>query len=444
MLLILAATLAALVPCAGTAAQEPVQGPAPGAAPLVMVAELADVIHPISAEYIIAALDEAEAAGAALFVLRIDTPGGLDTSMRSIIQAFLASPVPICLFVGPSGARSASAGFFMAMAADVVAMAPGTNMGAASPVSVGGGGDGDETMRNKLMQDAVAYIRSLAAGRQRPQDLAAAAVSEGRSWAAVEAVEVGLADFVAADLDEVLARLSGSEILGHGTLADLTGATLLERRPSLRQRILSVLANPQIAYMLMLLGIAGLYFELSTPGAILPGVLGGVSLVLALLAFQILPINFAGLALIGLALVFFILEVKVTSFGLLTVAGLVSFVLGSLMLFPGPIPQMRLSLSFVLPTALAVAAIAGTMLWMVLRTHRSKVTTGIDGLVGETGRATTEVAPGKPGRVFVHGEIWRARADVTIAVATPVEVVAVEGGMVLRVRPAIPQKGQLT
>lgn len=432
-LLVLAGLAAAAVPVTVLGQETPATGP------VVVAVDLADVIHPISAEYVIGALQEAEDIDAELFVLRIDTPGGLDTSMRDIVQAFLASRVPVCLFVAPSGARAASAGFFMAMAADLVAMAPGTNMGAASPVSVGGG-EVDETTRSKLFQDAEAYIRSLAARHDRPADPAAAAVSTGRSWPAAEAVELGLADFLADDLDDVLARLAGAEIPGHGTLSDLRAATVIEREPSLRQRLLSVIANPQVAYLLMLLGIAGLYFELSTPGAILPGVLGGVSLVLALLSFQILPISFAGLALIGLAVLFFILEVKVTSYGLLTVAGLVSFVLGSLMLFPGPIPQMRLSLPFVLPTALAVAGIAGTLLWLVLRTHRGRVTTGEAGLVGEVGRTTTELAPGIPGRVFVHGEIWRARADVPIAAATPVDIVAVEAGMVLRVRPSTLQK----
>lgn len=401
----------------------------------VLVADLADVIHPISAEYLVETIAEADAIGADVLVLQIDTPGGLDSSMREIIQAMLASPVPICLFVGPSGARAASAGFFMAMAADLVAMAPGTNMGAASPVSVGGG-EIDDTSRSKLMQDAEAYIRSLAEQRGRPADPAAEAVANGRSFAANEAVALGLADFLAADVEEVLATLAGRELADGRLLPELATAERVQREPSLRQRILAVIANPQVAYMLMLLGIAGLYFELSTPGAVLPGVLGGLSLVLALLAFQVLPISFAGLALIGLAIVFFLLEIKVTSYGLLAVAGLVAFVLGSLMLFPGPIPELRLAPVFVIPTATAMAAIGASMVWLVVRTHRTRVTTGPAGLVGEIGRARSDFGAGSAGRVFVHGELWRARSDVAIRAGDPVEVLAVDPGMVLRVRPS--------
>lgn len=409
--------------------------------PVVLVAELADVIHPISAEYVVGALAEAEAVGADLFVLRIDTPGGLDTSMREIVQAMTASNVPVCLFVAPSGARSASAGFFMAMAADFVAMAPGTNMGAASPVAVGGG-QIDETMQRKLIHDAEAYIGSLAARSGRPPELAAEAVSDGKSWRAADAVELGLADLLAEDLSDLFAGLAGRQLREGSELpADLAAATVLRREPSLRQRILSILANPQVAYVLMLLGIAGLYFELSTPGAVLPGVLGGISLVLALLAFQVLPIDFAGLALIGLAVVFFILEIKVTSYGLLTVAGLVSFVLGSLMLFPGPIPELRLSVAFVLPTAFGVGGIAAALLWLVVRTHRGRVRTGTAGLVSEVGRAQTDMGPDRLGRVFVHGEIWLARSDVPVRAGEQVEVLSVDNGMVLRVRPAASQKG---
>lgn len=401
----------------------------------VVVATWADTIHPIGAEYLAGAITEAEELRADVFLLRLDTPGGLDLSMREIIQSMRNTQVPVVLFVAPSGARAASAGFFMAMAADVVVMAPGTNMGAASPVSVGGG-EIDETMERKLMEDAGAYIRSLAEDSGRPVDLAAAAVEQGRSWSAREAVEAGLADFVAADVDAVLEVLEGRGVRKAGTerALRLEDAEVITREPSLRQRVLSVLANPQIAYMLMLAGIAGLYFELSAPGAILPGVLGGISLVLALLAFQVLPISWAGLALIILAVVFFIAEIKVTSYGLLTAAGLVAFVLGSLMLIPGPIPELRLQLSFVLPTAVAVAAVAAFLVWLVIGAHRGRVQTGTGGLAGERGRVTADIDPGSPGRVFVHGELWRAHSDIPLRTGDTVEVVSVESGMVLRVR----------
>lgn len=403
----------------------------------VVVARLADAIHPITAEFVIEAVAAAERDGAALFVLQVDTPGGLDSSMRDIIQAFLGSGVPICLYVGPSGARAASAGFFMAMAADVVAMAPGTNMGAASPVALGGAPD--ETMQKKLMQDAEAYIRSLADGRERPGDLAAEAVTEGRSFSAAEAIETGLADFLAADVDAVVAALQGRAITkgGRETVLDLQSATRTEMEMSVRQKVLAILANPQVAYVLMLIGLAGLYFELSTPGAILPGVLGGISLILALLAFQVLPISYAGLALIALAVLFFILEIKVTSYGALTVAGLVAFVLGSLMLVPGPIPEMRLQLDFVLPLALGVVGLAAFLLSMVIRTHRGKVLTGDQGMVGAVGVVRADIAPPRTGAVFVRGELWRAVADEPLGAGTEVEVTDVGANMELSVR--IPQ-----
>lgn len=434
----LLALLPLLVPTL-LAAQEP---PASLAGePIVVIVRVDDVIHPITAEYIVESLADASLRRASLFLLQIDTPGGLDSSMRDIIQAMLASPVPVVLYVGPSGARAASAGFFMAMAADLVAMAPGTNMGAASPVAVGGA-QPDETMRKKLMQDAEAYMRSLAQQRGRPADLAMEAVTDGRSFSAEEAVESGLADFIAADVDGVLEQLEGRSVarVGGAIELQLDESEIVRIEQSLRQRILAILANPQVAYVLMLIGLAGLYFELSTPGAIVPGVLGGICLVLALLAFQVLPISYAGLALIGLAVVFFILEIKVTSYGLLTIAGLVAFVLGSLMLVPGPIPEMRLQLGFVLPTALGVAGIAAFLVSLVIRAHRARVHTGADGLVGELGTARGALDRDMPGRVFVHGELWAARSEVPIAAGQRVEIVRVHE-MELWVQPHPRERG---
>ena len=411
--------------------------------PLVLITTVDDAIHPITAEYISASLETANEIEADLFLLQLSTPGGLDTSMRDIIQAMLNSPVPVCVFVGPSGARAASAGFLIALAADVVAMAPGTNTGAASPVPVGGGSM-DETMAKKVNQDAMAYARSLAEGQGRPVDAAVEAVSDGRSFAANEALDLGLVDFIAVDTDEVLRKLEGHVIEKLGrepiTLA-LQDAVVVDRQMSLRQRLLSILANPQVAYILLLVGLGGLYFEISTPGAILPGVIGGMCLVLALLAFQVLPISYAGLALLGLAILFFIVEVKVTSYGLLSVAGLISFVLGSLMLVPGPIPEMRLQLSFVLPSALAMAGLVAGLVWMVVTTHKGRVVTGSLGLVSEIGRATTALGPGDVGAVFVHGELWRARSEQPVERGQSVRILAVERGMRLLVRPHLSEKG---
>lgn len=409
-------------------------------AALVVVAKLDDAIHPITAEFVRAALETAEERRASLFVLQLSTPGGLEASMREIMQAQLNSTVPTCVWVGPSGVRAGSAGFMVALAADFVLMAPGTNMGAAHPVPAGGG-ELDETMAEKITQDAVAYARSVAERQGRPPDLAAAAVSESRSFPAGEAVEVGLADALADDIDGVLEVLDGRTSGRFETPLDLQGATIETVEMTLRQRVLSVLANPQLAYILLLLGLAGLYFEISTPGAVLPGVLGALCLVLALLAMQVLPISFAGLALIGLAVLFFILEVKVISYGLLTVAGLVALVLGSMMLFTGPIPELRLQLGFVVPVVVAIAGVAGILMWLVVGTHRGRVHTGGEGLVGEAGRAVTALGPDGHGRVFVHGELWRARSDVPVRRGDAVEIVEIESNLVVRVRPASPGEG---
>ena len=410
---------------------------APRQGSTVVVCEVDDEISPVTAEFIIESLQAAREQDAALFVLRLNTPGGLDTSMREIMQDFLASDVPTLVFVAPAGARAASAGFMIALSADLVAMANGTNMGAATPVPVGGGGM-DETMASKVVQDAVAYARSVAERRGRPVEPAAEAVSEGRSFPASEALELGLADVLADDIDELLELLEGRVIRADTdepiTLA-IGDATIVVLEMSLRQRVLSTLASPQIAYFLLLAGIAGLYFELSNPGAILPGVVGAVSLILALLAFQQLPFSYAGLALLALGIVFIILEFNVVSYGLLTIAGLISFVLGSMLLFRGPIPEMRLSLWFVLPVAIFFLGLMALMVNLVVRAHGWKVHTGRAGLVAEVGEARTDFSPGGWGRVFVHGELWKARSEVALKSGDAIEVVDVERGLVVRVRP---------
>ena len=402
----------------------------------VVVIKVADAISPITAEYIVESLAAAEELGAALFILELDTPGGLDVAMRDVIQAFLSSEVPTCVFVAPPGARAASAGFMIALAADVVVMAPGTNTGAATPVPLGGGGL-DETMKAKLVHDAVAYARSIAEQRGRPMDPAGEAVSEGRSFAASEAIELGLADLIATDIDEILDDLSDFTIRegsDEQSVLALDGADVVHIEMTPRQRVLSTLAHPQIAYFLLLLGAAGIYFELSNPGAVLPGVVGAVSIVLALLALQQLPFTYAGLALLALAVIFIILEFNVVSYGLLTIAGLVSFVLGALLLFRGPVPELQLSLPFVLPTALAFVGLMAFMVSLAVRAQTGRVLTGRVGLVTEVGEATVDFAADGSGQVFVHGELWKAYADVPVKGGDAIEVVDVDG-LVLEVRP---------
>jgi len=405
---------------------------------VIVVAVLDDAIHPITAEFIIESLRIAQDRNADLFLLQLSTPGGLEESMSDIMQAFLASSVPTCVYVAPSGGRAASAGFMIALSADLVAMAPGTSMGSAHPVAIGVQ-EIDETMSEKITKDAVARTRSIAERRGRPPELAAEAVEDSRSFAASEAVELGLADLMADSVDELIEALDGRVIreeIGEPVTLMLSEAEVIEVEMSLRQRVLSTLAHPQIAYILLLAGLAGLYFELSNPGVVLPGVVGAICLIMGLLALQQLPINYAGLALIALAVLFFILEIKIMSYGLLTVAGLVAFVLGSLLLFPGPIPEMRLSLWFVLPTALAVFGVVALLTSMVVRVHRGQVQTGAQGLVSKLGRAMSDVAPGMDGRVFVHGELWTARSDVPIKEGETVEVLEVDSGLVIQVRPS--------
>lgn len=411
---------------------------APQESGAILVCEVDDAITPVTAEFIIETLATANESDAALFLLQIDTPGGLDLATRDIIQAMLASDVPTAVWVAPSGARAASAGFMIAMSADLVIMAPGTNMGAATPVSLGGG-EMDETMQTKVIEDAAAYMRSVAERRGRPVQEAVEAVTEGRSFAASEAIELGLADATANSLDNLIEAISGRTVrvaADEPLTLDLEDAVVTRVDMSLRQRVLAALANPQIAYFLLLLGVGGLYFELSNPGAIAPGVVGAISLILALLAFQQLPFSYAGLALLFLGVVFLVLELKVISFGLLTVAGLICFVLGSMLLFRGPIPEMRLSLGFVLPTATAFVLLMALMVQMVVRAHHGQVLTGREGLIAEIGRAASDFGADGRGKVFVHGELWSAHAGEAIGRGDPVQVVGVGSDLSIEVRPA--------
>ena len=392
-------------------------------------------IHPVTSEYIVQALEAADRDGADLVLLTLDTPGGLDTSMREIITAIVNARTPVAVWVGPSGSRAASAGFFIALAADVFAMAPGTSTGAAHPVSVSLTGQGmDKAMEEKVVSDAAAYIRSIAAKRGRDVALAEDAVRKSLSYTEREALDGGLADLVAGTEDEVLARLDGRVVKrfdGTTRTLALAGRPVVERPMTFRQRFLLTIANPNLAYILLLIGLAGLYFEFSHPGAILPGVLGGISLLLAVFAFQILPINYVGLGLILLAVILFILEIKVQSFGMLAVGGIAAMIIGSLMLVKAPITELRPSLSFVLPVVLAFAAIVLFLLTLVFKAHARRALTGREGLVGETGTARTDLSPA--GKVFVHGELWAAEAAEPIRAGEKVKVLEVLDGLKIRV-----------
>jgi membrane-bound serine protease (ClpP class) len=392
-------------------------------------------IHPVTSEYVIQSLEKADREGADLVILTLNTPGGLDTSMRQIIEKILNARTPVAAYVGPSGARSASAGFYIALACDIFAMAPGTSTGAAHPVAISLTGQAmDKTMEEKVTNDAAAYIRTLAEKRGRNVRLAEDAVRKSLSYTEKEALEGGLIDLVAKTAEEIIDHFDGRSIKrfdgSEQTLA-LLGKPMVDLPMTFRQRFLLTIANPNLAYILLMIGLLGLYFEFSHPGAILPGVVGGISLLLAVFAFQILPINYVGLGLILLAVIMFILEVKVQSFGMLAVGGIAAMIIGSLMLIKAPIRELRPSLHFVLPVALAVSLIVIFLLSLVFRAHTRRPFTGREGMIGETGTARTDLAPS--GKVFVHGELWEAESEETVRAGEKVKVIEVLGGLKIKV-----------
>jgi membrane-bound serine protease (ClpP class) len=405
-------------------------GPASAANSDIYVINVADAIGPGVAGHIGRGLAEAANADAACTVIALDTPGGLADSMREIVQDIYRSPVPVVVFVSPSGARAASAGVMITLAADIAAMAPGTNIGAAHPVGAGGK-EIENTMADKVTNDMVAYVKSIAERRGRNAEWAERAVRESVSATETEALEKNVIDVVADDLDALLSKIDGREIPGKGVL-DLSGARRVVVEATLRDKVLKAISNPNIAYILMMLGLAGLYFELSHPGAIFPGVIGGISLILAFFAFQTLPVNYAGFLLILLGIVLFIMEMKIVSYGLLSVAGVVALALGSLMLFEGGGPGMQLAWNVFVPTVAIVSAFFAVVAGLVFRAHVSHTRTGLDGLVGEIGEVRKDIDP--EGRVFVHGELWKAIADEPISAGTKVKVVEAKG-LVVKVEP---------
>jgi len=402
-----------------------------GTRPLVYAAELDGIIHPVTAEYLIGTIHAADAAGATLTVITLRTPGGLIDSTLEINKAILAARAPVAVWVGPSGSRAASAGFLITIAADVVAMAPGTHIGAAHPVS-GGGEPLDETMANKAAQDVAAQARSLAERRGRNVKLAEEAVIDSRSFTDEEALTVSppLADLRVSDVPELVRELDGREIRrfdGTTVTLDTANAEIVAVPMTWRQQLLSAIAHPQVAYLLFSLGTLGLTIELWNPGAIVPGVVGGLCLLLAFFAFQILPVNYAGLLLILFGLILLVLEIKVTSFGLLAVGGVTSLLFGSLMLFDTQVPELRMGLGFVLPLVLAFSAIVLFLVHIAVKAQRRRATTGDAGMVDEIGVAIGAIAPGAAGRVAVHGEIWSATSDESIAEGDEVRVASVHG-----------------
>jgi membrane-bound serine protease (ClpP class) len=392
-----------------------------------VILTLSDSIQPASLRYLKRGLEVADSSGAAVTIVELDTPGGLLTSLRQMTTEITGARRPVVVYVTPAGAQAASAGFFLLMAADVAAMAPGTNAGAAHPVG-GEGAELEKTIAEKVTNDAAALIRSLATQRGRSAEWAEKAVRDSASYTEREALEKKLIEVVANDRGELLKWLDGRTIKrfdGKPEKLDTSAPEIVVVGPNAGDKVLSVIAHPNVAYLLLLLGLVGIYFELSHPGVILPGVLGGVAILLALFALSVLPVNYVGVLLILLGIGFFILEVKVASYGLLTVAGLVSFIFGSLMLVRSPFPALRVGLAVVLPTAVAVALVVMFLLARVLRSHRKPPITGAEGLVGEVGDVSVAVEP--VGKVFVHGEYWEAYAHTPIPAGGQVRVVKVDG-----------------
>jgi membrane-bound serine protease (ClpP class) len=415
------------------------QAPSESGAPVVYAAEVDGIIHPVSAEYMIATMDRADRAGATLVVFTLRTPGGLLDSTRDIITHMLASKTPVAILVAPSGARAASAGFILTIAADVAAMAPGTHIGAAHPVS-GGGERMDETMAKKAAADVAAYARTLANKRHRNVALAEEAVNSSRAFTEEEALNASppLIDLVVADLPGLLKVLDGRTVTrfdGTTVVVRTADARVVSVAMNWRQRLLSAIAHPNIAYILLSLGTLGLTIELWSPGAVLPGVAGGLCLLLAFFAFQVLPVNYAGVLLILFGLSLLVLEVKVTSYGLLTTGGLASLTFGSMILMDSSLPELQLSLRLVIPVVLGVGGIAVFLARMAVASQRQGAVTGVAGMIGEVGTALTAIEPGRIGRVVARGEIWTATAREPIAEGQSVCVTSMNG-LTLTVRKA--------
>jgi len=393
-------------------------------------------IHPITSEYIIKSIQKAETDNASLLIMKLNTPGGLDTSMREIIEKILSSEVPVVTFVSPSGSRAASAGFFIGISSDVFVMAPGTNTGAAHPVGVSVTGQPmDETMAEKVTHDAASYIKSIAEKRGRNVSMAEDAVRKSLSYTEKEAYKGNLIDFIAKDETEIIENLNGKKINrfdGTERTLSLDKETIIDLPMSPRQKFLLTISNPNLAYILLMLGLLGLYFEFSNPGAILPGVLGGICLLIAIFSFQILPINYVGLLLILLAIGLFILEIKVQSYGILSVGGIIAMLIGSIMLINAPIPELRPSLNFIIPVAVGISLIFIFLIFIAVRAHAKKVFTGKEGLVGEIGTASTRINP--EGKVFVMGEIWNAESEEDIPKGSKVEIIEVLKNLKIKVK----------
>lgn len=403
--------------------------PAPGLpreAPVFDYISVSAAITPPVAEFIIKNIAEASKSNAEGLIIRLDTPGGLDTAMRDIAKAILNAPLPVIVYVAPAGARAASAGVIIVASAHVAAMAPGTNIGAAHPVGIGIGGKMDKTMTQKVENDAAAYAKGIAKKRGRNEEWVQRAVRKSESITAEDALRLHVIDFVASDVDDLLKKMEGKKVDLDGAVKTIktAGAVVREKTMGARNRILAVLSDPNIAYILLLIGLAGLYFEFSNPGAILPGVIGGISLILAFFAMQTLPVNYAGIALILFSIVLFIAEIKVVSHGILATGGVISLILGSLMLFKTSNSTLRVSWDVLIPAVTITSLFFIGVIFIALKAQLRPKQTGAEGMVGRYGIAVNDIHEG--GKVIVEGEYWDAMSDVLIKAGSRIRVVGMD------------------
>ena len=413
--------------------------PAFAASSKAVAVDVTGVVHPITADIVAGAIQQARSEGATLLIVRLNTPGGLMDAMRETIEAIAASPVPVATYVAPSGARAASAGFFILESGDVAAMAPGTATGAAHPVAMGG--EMDAVMKEKVTNDAAAYLRSIVTKRGHNADIAETAVRESKSFTDQEALNDHLIDLVAPNDQALLASINGRTVTrlnGATTTIHTAGTEIVTYQPTLRQRIISSIADPNIALILLVLGALGIYVEFSSPGLIAPGVIGAIMVLLGLSALAVLPINWLGAALLLLALTLFVLEAKFTSHGILGIGGAIAMFLGAIMLVNSPIPEMRVHWPTALALTLPFSLITILLASLALRAHRNKVETGSEGMVGEIGTAVTALDPS--GKVFVHGEYWDAVAAQSVPAGSLVRVAGLKG-LVINVEPVQNQNG---
>jgi membrane-bound serine protease (ClpP class) len=394
--------------------------------PVFDIITINSAITPPVAKYVVKAIDKSSDRGSDGLIILLDTPGGLDLAMRDITKGLLNSSIPVIVFVYPSGARAASAGVIITMAAHVAAMAPGTNIGAAHPVALGAG-KMDETMLKKVENDFVAYAKSIAKKRGRDVKWVEQAIRKSKSITAEEALKKNVIDLVAVDINQLMEKIDGKEVtVASGKVVLKTaGAIVNHRAMGLREKILTTLSNPNIAYLLLMIGLAGLYFEFAHPGVILPGVIGGISLILAFYALQTLPVNYAGILLIIFGIILFIAEIKIVSHGMLTVAGIISLTLGSVMLFESPAPALRVSLTVMLPTVAITSLFFIGVITLVLKAQLRKPVTGLEGMIGEEGNSITAVH--EDGKVFIRGEYWNAFSKELIEKDERVKVVGISG-----------------